>query len=281
MKKFGALLLACVLSFSLVGCGNNDGGSDAAASGSGDVSGTVALNGSTSMEELVNGLKEAIVETYPNLQLEPQFTGSSAGVEAVTNGTADIGDVSRALTDEEKAAGLVENVVAIDGIAVITDTANTATNLTTQQLKDIYTGKITNWSEVGGADQNIVVIGRESGSGTRDAFEEILDIADQCQLAQTLNETGAVAAAVQSTPGAIGYISLDALNDKVKALQLDGVAPSEETVKDGSYTLQRPFVMATKGEISEQSAQVQAVFVFINSDAGQEVISSVGLVSAK
>ena len=281
MKKFGALLLACVLSFSLVGCGNNDGGSDAAASGSGDVSGTVALNGSTSMEKLVNGLKEGIVETYPNLQLEPQFTGSSAGVEAVTNGTADIGDVSRALTDEEKAAGLVENIVALDGIAVVADTANTATNLTTQQLKDIYTGKITNWSEVGGADQNIVVIGRESGSGTRDAFEEILDIADQCQLAQTLNETGAVAAAVQSTPGAIGYISLDALNDKVKALQLDGVAPSEETVKDGSYTLQRPFVMATKGEISEQSAQVQAVFEFINSDAGQEVISSVGLVSAK
>ena len=281
MKKFGALLLACVLSFSLVGCGNNDGGSDAAASGSGDVSGTVALNGSTSMEKLVNGLKEGIVETYPNLQLEPQFTGSSAGVEAVTNGTADIGDVSRALTDEEKAGGLVENIVALDGIAVVTDTANTATNLTTQQLKDIYTGKITNWSEVGGADQNIVVIGRESGSGTRDAFEEILDIADQCQLAQTLNETGAVAAAVQSTPGAIGYISLDALNDKVKALQLDGVAPSEETVKDGSYTLQRPFVMATKGEISEQSAQGQAVFEFINSDAGQEVISSVGLVSAK
>lgn len=281
MKKFGALLLACVLSFSLVGCGNNDGGSDAAASGSGDVSGTVALNGSTSMEKLVNGLKEGIVETYPNLQLEPQFTGSSAGVEAVTNGTADIGDVSRALTDEEKAGGLVENIVALDGIAVVTDTANTATNLTTQQLKDIYTGKITNWSEVGGADQNIVVIGRESGSGTRDAFEEILDIADQCQLARTLNETGAVAAAVQSTPGAIGYISLDALNDKVKALQLDGVAPSEETVKDGSYTLQRPFVMATKGEISEQSAQVQAVFEFINSDAGQEVISSVGLVSAK
>ena len=277
MKKFGALLLACVLSFSLVGCGNNDGGSDAAAS----VSGTVALNGSTSMEKLVNGLKEGIVETYPNLQLEPQFTGSSAGVEAVTNGTADIGDVSRALTDEEKAGGLVENIVALDGISVFTDTANTATNLTTQQLKDIYTGKITNWSEVGGADQNIVVIGRESGSGTRDAFEEILDIADQCQLAQTLNETGAVAAAVQSTPGAIGYISLDALNDKVKALQLDGVAPSEETVKDGSYTLQRPFVMATKGEISEQSAQVQAVFEFINSDAGQEVISSVGLVSAK
>lgn len=280
MKKFGALLLACVLSFSLVGCGSN-GGSDEGTAGSENVSGTVALNGSTSMEKLVNGLKEAIVETYPDLQLEPQFTGSSAGVEAVTNGTADIGDVSRALTDEEKAGGLVENIVALDGIAIVTDKANTASNLTTQQLKDIYTGKIKNWSEVGGADQNIVVIGRESGSGTRDAFEEILDIADQCDLAQTLNETGAVAAAVQSTPGAIGYISLDALSDDVKALQLDGVSPSEATIKDGSYTLQRPFVMATKGEVSEQSAQVQAVFDFINSDAGQEVISSVGLVSAK
>lgn len=280
MKKFGALLLACVLSFSLVGCGSN-GGSDEGTAGSENVSGTVALNGSTSMEKLVNGLKEAIVETYPDLQLEPQFTGSSAGVEAVTNGTADIGDVSRALTDEEKAGGLVENIVALDGIAIVTDKANTASNLTTQQLKDIYTGKIKNWSEVGGADQNIVVIGRESGSGTRDAFEEILDIADQCDLAQTLNETGAVAAAVQSTPGAIGYISLDALSDDVKALQLDGVSPSEATIKDGTYTLQRPFVMATKGEVSKQPAQVQAVFDFINSDAGQEVISSVGLVSAK
>ena len=278
MKKVFGVLLTLVLCLGLTGCGGS--GDDSSASGN-DVSGNVSLNGSTSMEKFVNALKEAITEEYPNLTLEPQFTGSGAGIEAVTNGTADIGDVSRALTDEEKAGGLVENIVALDGIAVVTDTANTATNLTTQQLKDIYTGKITNWSEVGGADQNIVVIGRESGSGTRDAFEEILDIADQCQLAQTLNETGAVAAAVQSTPGAIGYISLDALNDKVKALQLDGVAPSEETVKDGSYTLQRPFVMATKGEISEQSAQVQAVFEFINSDAGQEVISSVGLVSAK
>lgn len=281
MKKISALLLACVLSFSLVGCGNNGGGDNSSAANGSEVSGKVSLNGSTSMEKLVNGLKEGIVETYPSLQLEPQFTGSSAGVEAVLNGTADIGDVSRALTDEEKGKGLVENVVALDGIAIVTDSANTATNLTTQQLKDIYTGKIKNWSEVGGADQEIVVIGRESGSGTRDAFEEILDIADQCDLAQTLNETGAVAAAVQSTPGSIGYISLDALSDSVKALQLDGVTPSEATIKDQTYTLQRPFVMATKGEVSEQSEQVQAVFEFIDSDAGQKVISSVGLVSAK
>ena len=279
MKKFGALLLACVLSFSLVGCGNNDGGSDAAASGSGDVSGTVALNGSTSMEKLVNGLKEGIVETYPNLQLEPQFTGSSAGVEAVTNGTADIGDVSRALTDEEKAKGLEENIVAIDGIATITNKSNKVTNLTKDQLAKIYTGQITNWKDLGGQDEAIVVIGREAGSGTRGAFEELLGIEEQCQYAQELNETGAVLAKVAKTSGSIGYVSLDVLDDTVSPLQLDGVEPSEKTVKDGSYALQRPFVMATNGKISEQSKQVQAVFDFINSDAGQKIIEKVGLVT--
>lgn len=278
MKKIGSLLLALVLGMSLVGCG---GQADNNATDTANVSGKVSLNGSTSMEKFVNGLKEAIVETYPNLQLEPQFTGSSAGVEAVVSGTAQIGDVSRALSDEEKSKGLVENVVALDGIAIITDKNNTVANLTKQQLIDIYTGKITNWKDVGGSDQKIVVIGREDGSGTRDAFEEILDIADQCKLAQTLSETGQVAAAVEKTPGAIGYISLDALSDKVKALQLDGVEASEATIKDGSYTLQRPFVMATKGEVSEQSKEVQAVFEYINSDAGQKVIEQVGLVSAK
>ena len=274
-KKVLSVLIVFMMCLGLAGCG---GGSNSA---SDDISGKVSLNGSTSMEKFVNALSEGIKEKYPNLQLEAQFTGSGAGLEAVASKTTDIGDSSRALTDEEKAKGLEENIVAIDGIATITNKSNKVTNLTKDQLAKIYTGQITNWKDLGGQDEAIVVIGRESGSGTRDAFEEILDIADQCQLAQTLNETGAVAAAVQSTPGAIGYISLDALNDKVKALQLDGVAPSEETVKDGSYTLQRPFVMATKGEISEQSAQVQAVFEFINSDAGQEVISSVGLVSAK
>lgn len=279
MKKALGVLLTLVLCLGLTGCGESTGGSSD--SGSGDVSGNVSLNGSTSMEKFVNGLKEAIVEVYPNLVLEPQFTGSGAGIEAVENGTADIGNSSRSLTDEEKAAGLEENIVAIDGIAVVINPDNKVDGLTSEQLKQIYTGQITNWSEVGGDDEAIVVVGREAGSGTRGAFEEILDVEDACKYAQELNETGAVVAKVGETSGAIGYVSLDNITDDVKAVKLDDVKPSEETVKDGSYTLQRPFVMATKGKISEQSKEVQAIFEFINSDAGQEVIKAVGLVSAK
>ena len=280
MKKLGALLLACVLSLSLVGCGGNNS-SNTAGAGNTEVSGKVSLDGSTSMEKFVNALKEAMAEKYPNLTLEPQFTGSGTGIQSVIAGTADIGDSSRALKDEEKAQGLVENIVAIDGIAVVVDKNNTVANLTKDQLVKIYTGEITNWKEVGGADQKIVVIGREASSGTRGAFEEILDIEEKCKYAQELNETGAVMAAVAATPGAIGYVSLDNVDDSVIALQLDGVAPSEATVKDGSYALQRPFVMATKGEIKDQNEQVKAVFEFIDSEEGQAVIKSVGLVSPK
>ena len=277
MKKVLGILLTLVLCLGLTACG----GSDDAGEGSNEVSGNVSLNGSTSMEKFVNALKEAIVEDYPNLTLEPQFTGSGAGIEAVLSWTADIGDSSRALKDEEKAKGLEENIVAIDGIAVITHPSNKVDNVTTDQLKKIYTGEITNWSQLGGDDQAIVVMGREAGSGTRGAFEEILGIEDACKYAQELNETGAVVAKVGETKGAIGYVSLDNITDSVKALKLDDVKASEETVKDGSYTLQRPFVMATKGKISEQSEKVQAVFKFIESEKGQEVLKAVGLVSPK
>lgn len=279
MKKLGALLLACVLSVSLVGCGNSS--SDSAKASNTEISGKVSLDGSTSMEKFVNALKESMAEKYPNLTLEPQFTGSGTGIQSVIAGTADIGDSSRALKDEEKAQGLVENIVAIDGIAVVVDKNNKVTNLTKDQLVKIYTGEITNWKDVGGANQKIVVIGREASSGTRGAFEEILDIAEKCKYAQELNETGAVMASVAATPGAIGYVSLDNVDDSVIALQLDGVAPSEATVKDGTYALQRPFVMATKGEIKDQSEQVKAVFEFIDSEEGQAVIKTVGLVSPK
>lgn len=276
MKKALGVLLTLVLCLGLTGCGGSDDSSTDTSNG--DVSGNVSLNGSTSMEPFVNGLSEAIREVYPNLVLEPQFTGSGAGIEAVTNGTADIGNSSRSLTDEEKAGGLEENIVAIDGIAVIVHPDNDVEDLTTDQLKKIYTGEITNWSEVGGADEAIVVVGREAGSGTRGAFEEILGVEDACKYAQELNETGAVVAKVGETEGAIGYVSLDNVKDSVKALKLDGVEASEETIKDGSYSLQRPFVMATKGKISEQSKEVQAVFDFINSEAGQKVIEQVGLI---
>ena len=275
MKKALGVLLTLVLCLGLTGCGGSDDSSTDTSNG--DVSGNVSLNGSTSMEPFVNGLSEAIREVYPNLVLEPQFTGSGAGIEAVTNGTADIGNSSRSLTDEEKAGGLEENIVAIDGIAVIVHPDNDVEDLTTDQLKKIYTGEITNWSEVGGADEAIVVVGREAGSGTRGAFEEILGVEDACKYAQELNETGAVVAKVGETEGAIGYVSLDNVKDSVKALKLDGVEASEETIKDGSYSLQRPFVMATKGKISEQSEAVQAIFEFIDSEAGQKVIEQVGL----
>lgn len=284
MKKIGMFLLTCVLSLSLVGCGGNDAPSDN--KNDTEISGKVTLDGSTSMEKFVNGLKEAIVEEYPNLQLEPQFTGSGTGIQSVADGKVNIGNSSRALKDEEKAKGLVENIVAIDGIAIITDKSNTVTNLTTEQLVKIYTGEIKNWKELGGSDQNIVVIGREASSGTRGAFEELLKVTGEngepkCAYANELNSTGAVVAKVESTPGAIGYVSLDVITDKVIAMKLNDVEPSEATIKDGSYTLQRPFVMATKGAISEQPAEVQAVFSFINSDKGQAVIEQVGLISAK
>lgn len=280
MKKLGILLLTCLLAVGLVGCGG-DNKNDSASTDNTKLSGKVSLDGSTSMEKFVNGLKEAMAEKYPNLLLEPQFTGSGTGIQSCIAGTADIGNSSRALKDEEKAQGLVENIVAIDGIAVVVDKDNTIGGVTKDQLIKIYTGQIKNWKEINGKDQKIVVIGREASSGTRGAFEEILDVEEKCQYAQELNETGAVMAAVAATPGAIGYVSLDNVDDSVIALQLDGVAPSEETVKDGTYALQRPFVMATKGSIEEQNEQVKAIFDFIDSEEGQKVIKAVGLVSPK
>ena len=246
-----------------------------------DLSGSISMVGSTSMEKLANALSEAFMEKYPDVTVTAEFVGSGAGVEAVTNGTADIGNSSRSLKDEEKAAGVVENVVAIDGIAVCVDPANEVANLTKEQLTNIYNGTVTNWKEVGGADEPIIVIGRETGSGTRGAFEELVDLVDGCKYANELDSTGAVIAKVASTPGAIGYASLDALDDSVKALSLEGVEATAENIKAGNYFLSRPFVMATKGEISEQNDLVQAWFDFVLGDEGQQVASEVGLITVK
>lgn len=246
--------------------------------GSSDLSGSISMSGSTSMEKLVTALSQDYMEKNKNVTVNAEFVGSGAGIEAVTAGTVDIGNASRALKDEEKANGIVENVVAIDGIAVVTDPANKVEDLTRDQLTKIYTGEITNWKDLGGSDSPIVVIGRESGSGTRGAFEELLKVEDQCVYASELDSTGAVMAKVAATPGAIGYVSLDVIDDTVKTLKLDGVEPTEENIKAGSYSLSRPFVMATKGEISEQSALVQNWFEYIKSSEGQEIIKSVGLI---
>ena len=246
-----------------------------------DLSGSISMVGSTSMEKLANALSEAFMEEYPDVTVTAEFVGSGAGIEAVTNGTADIGNSSRSLKDEEKAAGVVENVVAIDGIAVCVDPANEVADLTKEQLTNIYKGTVTNWKEVGGADEPIIVIGREAGSGTRGAFEELVDLVDGCKYANELDSTGAVIAKVASTPGAIGYASLDALDDSVKALSLEGVEATAENIKAGNYFLSRPFVMATKGEISEQNDLVQAWFDFVLGDEGQQVASEVGLITVK
>lgn len=244
-----------------------------------DLSGTIALAGSTSMEKLANAVAESFMEKYPNVTVTAEFTGSSAGIESLLAGSADIGDASRALKDSEKEAGAVENIVAIDGIAVVTDTDNAVADLTKDQLISIYTGQTTNWSELGGADEAIVVVGREAGSGTRGAFEELLDIADQCTYANELDSTGAVMAKVASTPGAIGYVSLDVVDDTVKAFSLEGVEATADNIKAGNYFLSRPFVMATKGEISEQNELVQALFDYLSSDEGKSVIAGVGLIT--
>ena len=246
--------------------------------GAAEVKGSVTMVGSTSMEKFATALSESFMEKYPDVTMQAEYTGSGAGVEAVNNGSADIGNSSRNLKDEEKANGVVENIVAIDGIAVVTDPKNTVEDLTKEQLTNIYNGTVTNWQDLGGTNQPIVVVGREAGSGTRGAFEEILKVEDQCKYSNELDSTGAVMAKVASTPGAIGYVSLDVIDDTVKALNLDSVAPTAENIKAGTYFLNRPFVMATKGEIAEQNDTVKAVFDYIYSAEGTELVKSVGLI---
>ena len=301
-SKLLALVGAVILAITtLVACGNSDTAATAESSAAStqaessvaestaaasteaaaDLSGSISMVGSTSMEKLANALSEAFMEQYPDVTVTAEFVGSGAGIEAVTNGSADIGNSSRSLKEEEKAAGVVENIVAIDGIAVCVDPANEVADLTKEQLTNIYNGTVTNWKEVGGAEEPIIVIGREAGSGTRGAFEELVDLKDACKYANELDSTGAVIAKVASTPGAIGYASLDALDDSVKALSLEGVEATAENIKAGNYFLSRPFVMATKGEISEQNDLVQAWFDFVLGDEGQQVASEVGLITVK
>ena len=281
MKKLLTVLLAVLMVLGLSACSNNsaaDRNTDKENNQTETLSGKLSLSGSTSMEKVCEALAETFMEEYPDVTVTVEYTGSGAGIESVTSKMVDIGNSSRALKDTEKEKGVVENVIAIDGIAVITNNSNEVENLTKEDLIKIYTGEIKNWKELGGKDENIVVLGREAGSGTRGAFEELLGIVDSCVYAGELDSTGGVKAKVASTEGTIGYVSLDVVDDTVKALKLDGVEATEANIKAGSYLLSRPFVMATNGEISAQNEIVQTWFDYIKSAKGQEVIKSVGLI---
>ncbi|MBE5980262.1 MAG: phosphate ABC transporter substrate-binding protein [Paenibacillaceae bacterium] len=303
MKILAAAGMAVLTMGALAGCGNSTTETTAAetkaaettasttqtttaaaatttAKATADLKGSISMVGSTSMEKLATALSEVFMEKYPGVTVQAEFVGSGAGIEAVTNGAADIGNASRNLKDEEKAKGIVENIVAIDGIAVVTDPSNKVENLTKDQLIAIYSGTTTSWKDLGGADQPIVVIGRESGSGTRSAFEELLKLEDKCKYSNELDSTGAVMAKVASTPGSIGYVSLDVLDKTVRTLKLENIDPTPENIKAGSYFLSRPFVMATKGDISKQNDNVKALFDYIHSDEGKELVKSVGLIPA-
>ncbi len=305
-KKLLALLMSLTMTAALIGCGSADqtasaetaetteateettedtvedtASSEAEATeeaSAADLSGTISLAGSTSMEKLCEAMSESFMEAYPGVTVTVEYTGSGAGLESLASGSVDIGNSSRHLKDEEVAGGAVENVVAIDGIAVIVDPANSVSDIPADKLAAIYKGEITNWSELGGNDEAIVVIGRESGSGTRDAFEELLEVKDACKYAQELDSTGGVKAKVAATPGAIGYVSLDVVDESIKAVSIDSVEPTEANIIAGDYLLSRPFVMATNGEISAQNDLVKGWFDYISSDAGKDVIKSVGLI---
>ena len=263
-KVLTTVLVIALAALTLAGCAKKD-------------TSPVTTDGSTSMEKVIGTLGEAFTEKEGiNVTYNP--TGSGSGIQAVSEGRCDIGLSSRALKDDEKAT-LTETVVALDGIAMIVNPENPVSDLTVEQIADIYTGKITNWSEVGGNDAEIVLIGREAGSGTRDGFESITGTKDACQYRQELTSTGDVITAVSQNPAAIGYASLAALKDTVKAVSVEGVVPSEETVKDGSYRVQRPFVLVTRKDVP-QSETAQKFFDFVTSADAAWIISLAGAVSA-
>ena len=291
MKRFMAMAIACVMAAGLVACGGSESTATTSTAGStagsttastaeettADLSGAVATGGSTSVEKVIGALSEAFMEANPGVDVTYDPTGSGAGVTGAADGTLDIGLSSRALKDEEKAQGLKETTFALDGIAIVVNTENTVEDLSLEQIAKLATGEITNWSEVGGPDAPVVLIGREAGSGTRDGFESIVGVEDKCAYEQELTSTGAVLAGVAANPNAFGYVSLASVDDTVKMVTVDGVTASEETVKDGSYKIQRPFVFVTKdGE--ELSAQAQAFYDFALSEDAAELIAAAGAV---
>ena len=275
MKKLICIALSAALALCLAAC---DGGSEKIEIGAA-LSGTVSTDGSTSMEKVIGGLGEMFMEMNSGITFTYNPTGSGSGIKAVQEGRCAIGLASRNLKTEEAESGLTETVLAYDGIAVIVNPENPVSDLDVATIAKIYLGQITNWSEVGGNDAEIVLIGREAGSGTRDGFESITDTEDACQYRQELTSTGDVITAVSQNPGAIGYASVASVKDTVKALTVAGVAPSNETILDGTYVIQRPFVLVTKAD-AQLSAAAQAFFDYALSEDAHELIIAAGVVPA-
>ena len=293
MKKVISIALIAMLVVAMAGCSQSQPAATTAAPAEtaaqttaapqteapAALSGTVATDGSTSMEKVIGALGEAFMEANSGVNFTYNPTGSGSGITAVQEGTCDIGLSSRALKDSEVASGLVGTVLAYDGIAVIVNPANTVEDLDIETIAKIYTGEITNWSEVGGADAEIVLVGREAGSGTRSGFEELTETVDKCKYRQELTSTGDVITAVAQNPDAIGYASLASVKDSVKALKVAGVTPSEETVKDGTYLIQRPFVLVTKEGVA-LSPVAQAFFDYATKGQANDIITASGVVPA-
>ena len=266
MKKIITMMLIAVMSIStLAGCGSSS-------------KGTVATDGSTSMEKVIGALGESF-QNDTGISFTYNPTGSGSGIKAVLEGRCDIGLSSRELKDEEKASGLTGTVLAYDGIAIIVNPNNPINDLSLEEVAKIYKGEITNWSEIAGDEAEIVLIGREAGSGTRDGFESITDTEDACKYRQELTSTGDVITTVSQNPGAIGYASVASLKDTVKALTIDGVAATEEAIKDGSYVVQRPFVLVTKSDV-KLSKEAQKFFDYIISKEANDIVSAAGVVPA-
>jgi phosphate binding protein len=280
-KRIGLVMTAAIFCLTLAGCGQTPAGISGAGnnSESAKLTGTVATDGSTSMEKVIGALGEAFENQNDGVTFTYNPTGSGSGIQAVQEGRCDIGLSSRNLKEEEAAGGLEATILAYDGIAVIVSPENPVVDLDVETIAKLYTGEITNWKDVGGNDAPVVLIGREAGSGTRDGFESITDTKEQCQYRQELTSTGDVITAVAQNPDAIGYASLASLKDSVKAVTVGGVAPTEDTVKDGSYVIQRPFVLVTRKDTALSDA-AQAFFEFATSPDAAELIANAGAVAA-
>lgn len=282
MKKIIKLCLALLVMMSLVACSGKTSTDDENVNGGSTTTETktVSTDGSTSMEKVIGALGESFMANNEGVNFTYNPTGSGSGITAVSEGRCDIGLSSRALKDEEKANGLVETVLAYDGIAIIVNNDNPVTNISLEDLTKVYTGEITNWKDLGGNDGEIVLIGREAGSGTRDGFETITNTKDLCKYRQELTSTGDVITTVSTNPDAIGYASLASIKDSVKALTVDGVSPTEATIKDSSYPIQRPFVLVTKDGVT-LSKTAQSFYDFATSADVSEIITAAGCVPVK